>query len=988
MCVFRLEDVPQGQWLWDHTHVQGWMLVYMYATHVYAHTAVHVCRARTRVCASPITPHLQTSAALGGALLSPLLKDGSDALQRLTPPAPVAASVAVGAPVPVRSLSPSRSRSRSPLAAATMNKKKKPFLGMPAPLGYVPGLGRGATGFTTRSDIGPARDANDPVDDRHAPPGKRTVGDQMKKNQTADDDDEDLNDTNYDEFNGYAGSLFSSGPYEKDDEEADAIYAALDKRMDERRKERREQREKEEIEKYRMERPKIQQQFSDLKRKLAEVTEEEWLSIPEVGDARNKRQRNPRYEKLTPVPDSFFAKHLQSGENHTSVDPRQTQFGGLNTPYPGGLNTPYPGGMTPGLMTPGTGELDMRKIGQARNTLMDMRLSQVSDSVSGQTVVDPKGYLTDLNSMIPTHGGDINDIKKARLLLKSVRETNPHHPPAWIASARLEEVTGKLQVARNLIMKGTEMCPKSEDVWLEAARLQPGDTAKAVVAQAVRHLPQSVRIYIRAAELETDIRAKKRVLRKALEHVPNSVRLWKAAVELEEPEDARIMLSRAVECCPTSVELWLALARLETYENARKVLNKARENIPTDRHIWITAAKLEEANGNTQMVEKIIDRAITSLRANGVEINREQWIQDAEECDKAGSVATCQAIMRAVIGIGIEEEDRKHTWMEDADSVCPAVKLLYANPNSEEIWLAAVKLESENNEYERARRLLAKARSSAPTARVRMHVAVFMKSVKLEWVLGNIAAAQELCEEALKHYEDFPKLWMMKGQIEEQKELVDKAREAYNQGLKKCPHSIPLWLLLSRLEEKVGQLTRARAILEKSRLKNPKNPDLWLESVRLEYRAGLKNIANTLMAKALQECPNSGILWSEAIFLEARPQRKTKSVDALKKCEHDPHVLLAVAKLFWSERKITKAREWFHRTVKIDSDLGDAWAFFYKFELQHGTEEQQEEVRKRCENAEPRHGELWCDVSKDIENWQKKIGEILVLVAAKLKNTF
>lgn len=44
--------------------------------------------------------------------------------------------------------------------------------------------------------------------------------------------------------------------------------------------------------------------------------------------------------------------------------------------------------------------------------------------------------------MIPTYGGDINDIKKARLLLKSVRETNPNHPPAWIASARLEEVTG------------------------------------------------------------------------------------------------------------------------------------------------------------------------------------------------------------------------------------------------------------------------------------------------------------------------------------------------------------------------------------------------------------------------------------------------------------------------------------------------------------------------------------------------------------------
>uniref|UniRef100_A0A2K6SJ11 Pre-mRNA-processing factor 6 n=1 Tax=Saimiri boliviensis boliviensis TaxID=39432 RepID=A0A2K6SJ11_SAIBB len=786
----------------------------------------------------------------------------------------------------------------------------------------------------TRSDIGPARDANDPVDDRHAPPGKRTVGDQMKKNQAADDDDEDLNDTNYDEFNGYAGSLFSSGPYEKDDEEADAIYAALDKRMDERRKERRKKKKKKKS-----------------KKKLAEVTEEEWLSIPEVGDARNKRQRNPRYEKLTPVPDSFFAKHLQTGENHTSVDPRQTQFGGLNTPYPGGLNTPYPGGMTPGLMTPGTGELDMRKIGQARNTLMDMRLSQVSDSVSGQTVVDPKGYLTDLNSMIPTHGGDINDIKKARLLLKSVRETNPHHPPAWIASARLEEVTGKLQVARNLIMKGTEMCPKSEDVWLEAARLQPGDTAKAVVAQAVRHLPQSVRIYIRAAELETDIRAKKRVLRKALEHVPNSVRLWKAAVELEEPEDARIMLSRAVECCPTSVELWLALARLETYENARKVLNKARENIPTDRHIWITAAKLEEANGNTQMVEKIVDRAITSLRANGVEINREQWIQDAEECDRAGSVATCQAVMRAVIGIGIEEEDRKHTWMEDADS-CVAhnalecARAIYAYalqvfPSKKSVWLRAAYFEKNHGTRESLEALLQRAVAHCPKAEV-----LWLMGAKSKWLAGDVPAARSILALAFQANPNSEEIWLAAVKLESENDEYERAR---------------------RLLAKIGQLTRARAILEKSRLKNPKNPGLWLESVRLEYRAGLKNIANTLMAKALQECPNSG-----------HPPAATHSG-----C---PPVFRN--RLFWSERKITKAREWFHRTVKIDSDLGDAWAFFYKFELQHGTEEQQEEVRKRCESAEPRHGELWCAVSKDIANWQKKIGEVLRLVAGRIKNTF
>ena len=67
------------------------------------------------------------------------------------------------------------------------------------------------------------------------------------------------------QFAGYGGSLCSKDPYDKDDEEADHIYDAVDKRMDEKRRERREKREAEELERYRMERPKIQQQFSDLK---------------------------------------------------------------------------------------------------------------------------------------------------------------------------------------------------------------------------------------------------------------------------------------------------------------------------------------------------------------------------------------------------------------------------------------------------------------------------------------------------------------------------------------------------------------------------------------------------------------------------------------------------------------------------------------------------------------------------------------------------
>lgn len=43
---------------------------------------------------------------------------------------------------------------------------------------------------------------------------------------------------------------------------------------------------------------------------------------------------------------------------------------------------------------------------------------RVSDSVSGQTVVDPKGYLTDLNSSIRNQNADVADIKQARCVTR------------------------------------------------------------------------------------------------------------------------------------------------------------------------------------------------------------------------------------------------------------------------------------------------------------------------------------------------------------------------------------------------------------------------------------------------------------------------------------------------------------------------------------------------------------------------------------------
>jgi pre-mRNA-processing factor 6 len=275
--------------------------------------------------------------------------------------------------------------------------------------------------------------------------------------------------------------------------------------------------------------------------------------------------------------------------------------------------------------------------------------------------------------------------------------------------------------------------------------------------------------------------------------------------------------------------------------------------------------------------------------------------------------------------------------------------------------------------------LLSSARQQANTERV------WMKSAILERQLGRNEEALGLLEQALHKFPHFPKLWLMKGQLLAST-FLEKARETFTQGLKLNPKSISLWIEASRLEEKAGSFIKARATLEKARVLNPKIPQLWLEAIRVEIRGNNLPMAKALLAKSLQECPNSGLLWAESILMEPRTGRKSKSADALKKCENDPLVVLTIARLFWFERKLDKARNWFSRTVKTDSDLGDAFAWWLKFEMLHGSEEQRQDVIRKCIAAEPRHGEKWISFSKNIKHAGKSTEDILKMVAASLEN--
>jgi len=52
--------------------------------------------------------------------------------------------------------------------------------------------------------------------------------------------------------------------------------------------------------------------------------------------------------------------------------------------------------------------------------------------------------MTDLNSLKINSETEINDLKKARVLLKAVIKANPLSSSGWVAAARVEELDGKL----------------------------------------------------------------------------------------------------------------------------------------------------------------------------------------------------------------------------------------------------------------------------------------------------------------------------------------------------------------------------------------------------------------------------------------------------------------------------------------------------------------------------------------------------------------
>ena len=167
-------------------------------------------------------------------------------------------------------------------------------------------------------------------------------------------------------------------------------------------------------------------------------------------------------------------------------------------------------------------------------------------------------------------------------------------------------------------------------------------------------------------------------------------------------------------------------------------------------------------------------------------------------------------------------------------------------------------------------------------------------------------------------------------------------------------------------------------------MKLPSDPLTWLHSIKLELKCDNTAIAQHLLARSLQACPSSGRLWALAIEMEPQATRLRKSTDAVNHAKTDPYVFIAIGKIFWVEKKLTKARKFFERATELEKDNGDPWLYRLALEKSSGDAANVQKVKADFLKADPKHGELWCMHRKKPENWRRDKFDLLSSIPVTL----
>lgn len=854
------------------------------------------------------------------------------------------------------------------------------FLDQKPPPGYIAGVGRGAFGFATR--------------------GQKNETPRVPKRYTKESNDEDDED----------------------------VFASIEEKRARKRAPKPEERSKVD--------------FIPLKRKLANVTEDQWLNLPEATDM-TRRNRRIRLEeqmnrKTYAAPDSLLDSN----------------------------------------------SVDLVKLTEEREKLLARQLDTdffAKNETNDQEMKTLK-YIADIDkdSVNIVRRGDDEEVQKQRLVLKSYRRAEPKDPTSWIASAKLEENCGNYELARELIQQGCLQCPLDETIWLENLRLNVSNNEKKkiIVANAIRFQPKSVALWLEGIKYEEQPANKFRVIQKALREIPAEEEIWKLAVKYNPNDyDNLRICKKALEFIPTSFYFWAILMK-EPYEDVMNTLEKVITQNPKQIDLKVYKLMNEEIHKKIDSVSQCKSVIIKELGINMKDMDKSvvtKWLDKVEIWNKSIAVDITTASLCEVIFDSIGEKIVKEYGLDYLDNISNVkIQIIFLKsylkfePTKISVWqkLKNICVKSYNIDkfFQVFEELLFDRGTQNSYEMVKIHPNLVLLYVKELWKHdGNPDKALEILSKTLNEIPNFIEGWLAKIKVLLQTGRLDcvasifdkllnsletanyddhnKERLLYrhvsflrfmdenekavsyieNKYLLLFPQSVKLKLQLVQIYEDMGMnsicsrlyddytkrlqshavfwieyanfiqrtsgnTSRARSILDKGIVHNPSNVSLIVAKVRLEETVGNFAQEELLISQGLQTFAKDAELWACRMRLSKSKKsslKKTLFQDALKATNNSYLILFEVGRSFYHDNQYKVAMKWFDRAVTKQPRFGDGWAYIYN--CKQKLNDDLDKLLEKVAELDPAYGEEWIKVSKNVKMQYLSSPVILKKVAERCK---
>lgn len=839
------------------------------------------------------------------------------------------------------------------------------FLSQSPPPGYIPGIGRGATGFSNRGDK----------------KGPNKVPRRLQNQDIANPTGLDIKDRD-------------------EDREADKVFTDLDTKLSSRNKSKKSDENQQ----------SIPHQFADLKRSLATVSEDQWLNIPDAGDYTKKRRRERLDEKLNrktyAAPDTLLMPYVNLSKLTEEREKMLTRQLDSNIFEKDGPNSADEAQKY-------INELEMVEANPRENEDDVKRMRTILQSYRNADPKKPEGWIASAR---------LEERARRLRTAKNIVEQGccecPRNEDVWLENIRLNGAD--IQRCKLLAAQGIKFNPQSLQLWIKAIELErEGLNKHRVVRGALQELPLSEELWKLAVKYSTDKFEAQKILQKALELIPTSIDLCTALVHLQSYQEAKHTLNTARRAMPRELRVWILAAELEenkgeavTDERLSKLLSRGIKQLK-ENGLRITLSQL------LQEAQSLMDKG--SLRtAHALTQSALSEFQDGYEASHVISKLSDSIVKIMGFRFLLKSNPTKYSFWRSLKELCekmnkmdelyntfetllfdenddfrvlkqnPLLSLMYSKeiwknnhdihksleilnraqnilPKSLILWLAKLKFLCLTNQIDLAQKNFTLAIEEMRDSETPDLEKLYYKFISfLRFRQENTAAIEMLNDTCIPRFPNCAKFYLQLGQIYHDLGQVEASHTAFEGGTKALPHNIPLWISLARVEEvDFKRFAKARSVFDVALLKNPANEMLSLARAQMETRLGNYDQARFIIQQSLQKSPKNASLWAENIRilpLKRANIRKTVFQDALTNTNNNSEILVEVGISFYRESQYETAVKWFERATRSNPSYGDSWVWLARCHKKLDRDIQK--IISEVEIHEPTHGTLWISVSK------------------------